>query len=161
MKRAIVLILTVLSLFYSEIDLYAQGGQDALMGLTPNTIFLPRSEQPMPTDTRAFLQDVNTPDDIYYNSSPVTKGSDGLINVTTFWAEVPKEIYDTTADSNILNGLTFGFARGLIYGFGRGTAGVIDTTTCVVPPYDDPIVEPQYKVNNPQKDGFKITLFRW
>lgn len=161
MKRTLVLILTVLALFYSEMDLYAQAGQDALMGLTPNTIFLPRSEQPQAPDTTAFLERVNSPEDVYYNGSAVTKGSEGLLNVTTFWAEVPQEIYDTTADSNILNGLTFGFARGLIYGFGRGAAGVIDTTTCVLPPYDDPIVQPQYTVKNPQKDGFKVALFEW
>lgn len=161
MKRITVLILAVLILFCSETGLYAQGGQDALMGLTPNTIFLPRSEQSQPMETRVFLEEVNSPEDIYYNDSPVTKGSGGLVNVTTFWAEVPKEIYDTTADSNILNGLTFGFVRGLIYGFGRGAAGVIDTTTCAVPPYDDPIVQPEYKVSNPQKEGFKINLFSW
>jgi len=163
MKKIMILILTMLALFYTEIDLYAQGGQDALMGLTPNTIFLPRSEQPQPiaADTRIFLDEVNSADDIYYNDSPLTKGSDGVINAAASWGEVPQEIYDTTVSSNILNGLTFGFARGLIYSFGRGAAGLMDFSTCAFPPYDEPIVEPQHKVENPQRDGFKITLFRW
>ncbi len=161
MKRILVFILAVIFMLPATVSLYAQGGQDALMGLTPYKMPLPRSEQPQPTDTRAFLQDVNSPADIYYNDSPVTKGSDGLINVTTFWTEVPKEVYETTADSNILNGITLGLGRGLVYGFGRGAAGIVDTTTCVIPPYDDPIVEPEYKVKKPNQEGFKITLFAW
>ncbi|MBC8436609.1 MAG: exosortase system-associated protein, TIGR04073 family [Candidatus Omnitrophica bacterium] len=160
MKRIFVFILAVIFMMPATTAIYAQGGQDALMGLTPYKLPLPRSEQPQPPETSAFLREVNA-DYIYYNNSPVTKGSEGLINATTFWAEVPKEVYDTTADSNILNGITFGFARGLIYGFGRGVAGVVDTTTFIMPPYDEPLVEPQYKVKNPDRDGFKITLFSW
>ncbi|MDI6605993.1 MAG: exosortase system-associated protein, TIGR04073 family, partial [Candidatus Omnitrophota bacterium] len=157
MKRILVVILAVMFMVPAMTTIYAQSGQDALMGLTPYKMLLPRSQEPQPTETSAFLKEVNA-DYIYYNNSPVTKGSDGLINATTFWAEVPKEVYDTTADSNILNGITFGFARGLIYGFGRGVAGVVDTTTFLLPPYDEPLVEPEYKVKKPDQDGFKITL---
>lgn len=160
MKKILVLILAVIFMIPATATIYAQGGQDALMGLTPYKMPLPRTEQPQPTDNSVFLKEVNA-DYIYYNNSPVTKGSDGLINATTFWTEVPKEIYDTSADSNILNGITFGFARGLIYSFGRGVAGVVDTTTCVLPPYDEPLVEPQYQVKKPNQEGFKITLFSW
>ncbi|MFH0762517.1 MAG: exosortase system-associated protein, TIGR04073 family [Candidatus Omnitrophota bacterium] len=160
MKKILIVILAVIFMIPAAKTGYAQGAQDALMGLTPYKMPLLRSEQVQPLDSSAFLKEVNA-DYIYYNDSPVAKGSDGVINAATFWAEVPQEVYDTTADSNILNGITFGFARGLIYGFGRGIAGVVDTVTCIVPPYDEPLVEPQYKVKNPQRDGFKVTLFSW
>lgn len=160
MKRIIGVMLALIFMIPAFTSVYGQGGQDALMGLTPYKLPLPRSEQAQPPDTSAFLGEVNA-DYIYYDNSPVTKGSDGLLNATTFWAEMPREVYDTSADSNILNGVTFGFARGLIYGFGRGIAGVVDTTTFILPPYDEPLVEPDYKVKNPERDGFKVTLFSW
>ena len=160
MKKILIMILTACFMIPATMSIYAQMGEDALMGLTPYSMPLPRTEVPAPATTDAFLRDVNA-DYIYYNDSPVTKGSDGLINATTFWTELPKGVVDTTAESNILGGLTVGLGRGIIYGLGRGAAGVIDTTTCVLPPYDEPIVEPDYKVKNPNQEGFKITLFSW
>lgn len=109
--------------------------------------------------TSEFLKSLN--EKAIYDNSPISKGSAGFINATTSWSDVPYEVAKVSADDNILSGITFGFASGLAQGLTRGAAGVADMATFVVPPYNEPLMEPEYKVNNPDKDGYKITLLSW
>jgi putative exosortase-associated protein (TIGR04073 family) len=84
----------------------------------------------------------------------------GTINATTSWSDVPVEIAETTARDNFLSGITFGFARGLAQGFTRTAAGLVDIATFPFPPYEEAMMEPEYKVSQPQK-GYKVALLRW
>jgi len=102
-----------------------------------------------------------TIDKEYYTDSAMSKGSDGFINATTSWSNIPAEVAQTSADENILAGLTLGFGKGLAAALTRGAAGIVDMTTCVFPPYDKPLAEPQYSVQNPEKDGYKVAIFKW
>jgi putative exosortase-associated protein (TIGR04073 family) len=96
----------------------------------------------------------------YYTDSPVSKGSDGFINATTSWADIPAEVAETTEDQNLLAGVTVGFGKGLASSVVRGAAGVVDMATFMFPPYDEPLAEPEYAVEQPQ-EGYKVNIFRW
>lgn len=102
-----------------------------------------------------------TTDELYYRDSPATKGANGFINATTAWSDLPAEVAETTANDNILSGITFGAGRGLASGVTRTAAGIVDMLTFAIPPYDSPLADTEYKVNNPEKEGYKVNIFRW
>ncbi|MBD3296577.1 MAG: exosortase system-associated protein, TIGR04073 family, partial [Candidatus Omnitrophica bacterium] len=47
-----------------------------------------------------------------YAQDPAKKLGRGLANVLTGWVELPKNIYDTSVEENVLSGLTMGLAKG-------------------------------------------------
>jgi putative exosortase-associated protein (TIGR04073 family) len=102
-----------------------------------------------------------TTDELYYRDSPVSKGSNGFINATTAWSDLPAEVAETTANDNILSGITFGVGKGLASGVTRTAAGIVDMLTFAIPPYDSPLADTEYKVNNPEKEGYKVNIFKW
>ena len=112
---------------------------------------VPQAEQPVPITT----------DELYYTDSPATKGAGGFINASTSWSDIPAEVAKTSANENILSGITFGFGRGLASSLTRGAAGVVDMVTCVFPPYNEPLAQTEYKVEKPNEEGYKVALFRW
>ena len=89
------------------------------------------------------------------------KMGEGLINVATSWTDVPRQIDEVSKESNILVGYTVGFGKGLILGIVRSISGTIEATASTLPPYDQPLLKPEYKVDNPDKEGYKIPLFKW
>jgi len=93
--------------------------------------------------------------------APINKAGAGFINAATCWADIPKQISDTTQESNIFMGLTVGFGKGLVVGAARGVSGVYDITTSGLPPYDEPVMQPEYKVEHPQTEGFRVNLMQW
>ena len=111
---------------------------------------------------KAFLNAVNFPTAVVVESeaSPADKMGLGVINVATSWTDIPKEMMQVSDEENLFVGSTIGFGRGLIYSLGRGAAGVADVATCGIPPYNEPSVEPEYKVNHPNQ-GLKIDLVKW
>jgi len=112
------------------------------------------------TGSSAFLDSLNQ-DKETYNNCPISKAGDGALNAVSAWTDIPAEISYETADNNILSGLTFGLGRGVISGFTREAAGLVDLATCAFPPYNQPLVEPEYAVKHPDKDGLKITILSW
>jgi len=107
-----------------------------------------------------FLKTINS-EKITYQDSPMEKGGVGTINTVTAWTDVPREMVRTSDESNMLMGATLGFGKGLIYGLARGVSGVYDIATFGLPPYDEPLMKPEYKVNKPQREGLKLTVFEW
>jgi len=107
-----------------------------------------------------FLNTVNT-DSKAYEDTPAEKGGVGTINAVTAWTDIPREMAKTSEESNILLGATFGFGKGIVYGLARGASGVYDIATFGLPPYNEPLVKPVYKVNRPQHDGLKLTVLEW
>jgi putative exosortase-associated protein (TIGR04073 family) len=84
--------------------------------------------------TQAFAQD------------PAKKLGRGLANVLTGWVELPKNIYDTSVEENILSGLTMGLAKGVGMTIVRTGAGVYETVTFPFPIPEDyqPVLEPEF-----------------
>jgi putative exosortase-associated protein (TIGR04073 family) len=108
---------------------------------------------------QATINYINSTEDVY-RDTPVEKISEGIVNTTTSWADVPAKIAEVSEKDNIFLGATLGFGEGIVSGVARGTSGVIDMVTFGLPPYDKPLMEPQYKVTNPD-EGFKIDILRW
>jgi len=71
----------------------------------------------------------------------------GIANIVTGWVELPKNIYDTSVETNNpLMGITYGTLKGIGMTVVRTGAGVYDTATFLFPvPQDyDPILEPEF-----------------
>jgi len=75
-----------------------------------------------------------------------TKLGNGLGNALTGWMEIPRKISEVSNERDAFAGITIGTLTGAVYGVGRTAAGVLDTATFVVPPYDSPIMEPNYQL---------------
>lgn len=106
------------------------------------------------------LEYFNAENDIYRNDSPVSKMSAGFVNTTTGWSDVPFKMSEESEKHNPLVGWTLGFGEGVVSGLARTGAGIIDMATFALPPYDEPLIQPAYKVEKPD-EGFKIDLLRW
>ncbi|MCK4843150.1 MAG: exosortase system-associated protein, TIGR04073 family [Methylococcales bacterium] len=68
-----------------------------------------------------------------YIAKTSTKALHGLLNLATAPLEIPKNIVNTTNDSNLIYGLTAGFFKGVLNMFGRTGVGFLDLTTAALP----------------------------
>lgn len=66
----------------------------------------------------------------------------GAKNVALGWTEIPKNIVNTSKQSNVLAGVTVGTVKGLLQAVARTVSGVVDTVTFPIGPYDKPAVKP-------------------
>lgn len=62
-----------------------------------------------------------------------TKLTRGVVNVTTSWMEVPKQIHLTSHEYDPLVGLTYGTVKGVAFTAMRATSGAFDVGTFIVP----------------------------
>ncbi len=72
-----------------------------------------------------------------------TKLVRGFTNLVGCWLEVPKQIYLVSKEDNLYVGVTYGLVKGIGYGVYRGAAGIFETVTFVIPPYDKILIEPE------------------
>jgi len=74
----------------------------------------------------------------------------GLGNILTGWIELPKNIYDTSMESNVFAGLTLGTAKGVGMTVMRTVVGAYETVTFPIPLPEDykPIVEPEFVIQS-------------
>ena len=81
-----------------------------------------------------------------YAQDIAKKAGRGLANIRTGWVELPKNIYDTSVEENVLSGLTMGLAKGVGMTIVRTGAGVYETVTFPFPIPEDyePVLEPEY-----------------
>ena len=81
-----------------------------------------------------------------YAQDPAKKLGRGLANILTGWVELPKNIYDTSVEENVLSGLTMGLAKGVGMTIVRTGAGVYETVTFPFPIPEDyqPVLEPEF-----------------
>jgi putative exosortase-associated protein (TIGR04073 family) len=81
-----------------------------------------------------------------FAQDPAKKLGRGLGNILTGWVELPKNIYDTSVEENVLAGLTIGLAKGVGMTVVRTGAGVYETATFPFPLPEDyePLVEPEF-----------------
>ena len=80
------------------------------------------------------------------NDNPGTKLGNGLGNALTGWMEIPRQVSEVSSEQNAFAGMTYGLLQGVLYGTGRTAAGAFDAVTFVIPPYDKPIMEPNYNL---------------
>jgi len=66
----------------------------------------------------------------------------GLTNVAFGWTEIPKNIIDTSKQSNGLNGVTIGTLKGVLQTFARTVSGVVDVLTFPIAPTEGPALKP-------------------
>ena len=70
----------------------------------------------------------------------------GLLNISTGWGEVPRQIVLTQVSDNLPKSLTVGVFKGILMTFVRTGAGVYDTVAFLsaAPGYYDPVLDPPY-----------------
>ncbi len=87
-------------------------------------------------------------DNIHYENSPVNKLGRGIINTATCWAEVPASIAKVSKQTDPFVGATLGTVEGVFTGILRGITGIFDAVTFVIPPYNKPMMEPEYALKS-------------
>jgi putative exosortase-associated protein (TIGR04073 family) len=71
-----------------------------------------------------------------------TKMERGVKNVALGWTEIPKQIVDTSKQSNVIAGVTVGLVKGVLQAFARTASGAVDVATFPVGAYDRPAIKP-------------------
>lgn len=94
-----------------------------------------------------------------YISNVGHKTLNGFTNIVTAVLEIPKNIINTTNDSNIIYGVFGGAAKGTINTVGRLVTGVTDIVTFPIP--TKPIAQPAYiwddfDVDTSYDDAFRL-----
>ena len=82
--------------------------------------------------------------DIPYETSPFNKLGRGAINVASCVAEVPFEMFKVSKEKDPVVGCTLGLLQGVFNAFARGVTGIVDIVTFPIPPYNKPLMEPEY-----------------
>lgn len=77
-----------------------------------------------------------------YGTQVGDKALIGFTNMTTAILEIPKNIINTTNDSNIVLGSVGGLAKGIVHTVGRMMTGLADLVTAPLP--TKPIAQPEY-----------------
>jgi len=78
------------------------------------------------------------------SENALTKLGRGLANGVTGIVEVPKQIYLVSKEREPITGITYGTAKGICLGLMRTGAGVYDTLTFPIPPYNKPLMDPEF-----------------
>jgi len=77
-----------------------------------------------------------------YGTQTVNKFGRGLANTATGWIELPKNVVNTSNQSNVGVGITWGLVKGVLYTVGRTAVGAVELVTFFVP--NDEFVHPTY-----------------
>lgn len=85
---------------------------------------------------------------IQHDKSPINKLGRGAINTATFWAEVPAGVFRVSEDRGPALGVTLGIAEGAFTALLRGMTGIFDLVTFAIPPYNKPLMKPEYALQN-------------
>lgn len=93
-----------------------------------------------------------------YGSKVGNKALNGFANLTTSLLEIPKNIINTTNQSNVIYGFIGGSFKGIIHTCGRIGVGVADLLTIPLP--TKPIAQPVYIWNDFDVDTTYGPVFR-
>ncbi len=97
-------------------------------------------------------------DEESYGSQVGHKALNGFANMTTAILEIPKNIINTTNQSNIAYGAVGGLAKGILNTVGRITGGLADFITAPIP--TKPFIRPSYVWDDFDKDTTYGEVFR-
>ncbi len=93
-----------------------------------------------------------------YGSKVGHKALNGFANITTGILEIPKNVINTTNQSNIVYGVLGGLVKGVVNTGGRIVTGVVDLVTAPLP--TKPIVYPVYVWDDFDTDTSYGEVFR-
>ncbi|MDD4894099.1 MAG: exosortase system-associated protein, TIGR04073 family [Candidatus Omnitrophica bacterium] len=144
-------VLILVSVFFMDTLVYAQEPLMPLAVTGPMTYYGGH-----PT----YLDSINA-ENYGKENFPTTKLGYGVINIGTSWIDIPERVVDVSHEKDLLQGFTLGLGEGIVSGVTRAAAGSIDMATFMFPPYEKPLMEPDYTADNPQKDGLKIKILTW
>jgi len=85
-----------------------------------------------------------------YGSQVASKFGRGLANAATGWIELPKNVVNTSNQSNVAVGITWGVVKGVLYTVGRTVIGAAELATFFIP--NDVFMHPDYVWNNFDQD---------
>lgn len=91
-------------------------------------------------------------DKVPYGKKAINKLDRGVVNTATFWMEIPAEVAKVSNEQNPAMGLTVGVVHGVVASVIRAGSAAFDTLTFFVPPYDKPIVKPEYALNRADRE---------
>ena len=83
-------------------------------------------------------------DEISFGDSPVNKLERGIINMATFWMELPAEVAKVSNEQDLAAGVTVGVVNGVIISAVRGLSAIYDTATFPFASYTKPVIKPEY-----------------
>jgi len=83
-------------------------------------------------------------DKLPYGTNAINKLDRGVVNSATFWMELPAEVARVSKERDPFAGLTIGVVHGAIATVFRAGTAVFDTLTFFAPPYDKPVMKPEY-----------------
>jgi putative exosortase-associated protein (TIGR04073 family) len=92
------------------------------------------------------------------SKTPLNKLIRGLVNVATCIVELPASIVEVSRDKGFVKGATLGVADGLVTTVVRLGTGLFDAVTFVIPPYDKPLLKPEYAIESAKE---KIAITEW
>jgi len=79
-----------------------------------------------------------------YDQNAGTKLARGIVNGSTGWIEIPKQIFLVSKEREPLTGITYGAVKGVAYTVLRVVEGAYDIASFLIPPYDQPLFEPEF-----------------
>lgn len=91
-------------------------------------------------------------DKVPYKQKAINKLDRGVVNAATFWLEIPAEVAKVSNEENPLMGVTVGTVHGLFASVVRAGSAAFDTVTFFIPPFDKPIVKPEYALNRADRE---------
>ena len=97
-------------------------------------------------------------DNIPYTETAMNKLDRGLVNDATFWTEIPAEVAKVAKERDPLTGATAGLVSGTIKSVVRAGTALFDTFTFFMPPYDKPIMKPEFAYQNADA---KLRAYLW
>lgn len=83
-------------------------------------------------------------EEISYDNTPINKFGRGFINILTCWAEVPAQVVKVSKQHDPLVGISLGAVEGTVTAALRCVTGAYDAVTFFAPPYDKPLMKPEY-----------------
>lgn len=87
--------------------------------------------------------------DMRYGKTPLNKLGRGVINVSTFYLEIPAAVFRVSDETNNeILGVTLGTAEGLFTALLRGMVGLYDTVTFLIPSYSKTLMKPEYAIDS-------------
>ncbi|MDD4900128.1 MAG: exosortase system-associated protein, TIGR04073 family [Candidatus Omnitrophica bacterium] len=102
------------------------------------------AEQECTTQPQALIDSRDIP----YNRTPINKLGRGFVNALTCILEIPGEAIKVGQEKDPLTGMTLGVVEGFCTAGLRGLTGLFDVVTFAIPPYNKPLMQPEYALQS-------------
>jgi len=114
------------------------------------------------TNTSAGYPGTIKTEDIYAKDkgTPLTKIGRGTMNIATCFYEIPTGAMRLTADKGPVVGYSVGVVAGFFTGIVRAATGIVDIATCLFPPYNEPLMKPEFALEGFQEAYEKCSAAR-